>query len=35
MITIMMMIGVKITDEYIPLISRVFGPYCKLWTEFF
>ena len=21
--------------EYIPLISRVFGPYCKLRTEFF
>ena len=22
-------------DYYIPLISRVFGPYCKLRTEFF
>ena len=22
-------------SDYIPLISRVFGPYCKLRTEFF
>ena len=24
-----------ITKNYIPLISRVRGPYGKLWTEFF
>ena len=24
-----------LTATYIPLISRVFGPYCKLRTEFF
>jgi hypothetical protein len=22
-------------EKYIPLINRVQGPYCKLWTKFF
>ena len=26
---------VKVSSSDIPLISRVRGPYCKLWTEFF
>ena len=26
---------VQLCLEYIPLISRVRGPYGKLWTEFF
>ena len=30
-----MPIGTVVHDVYIPLISRVRGPYGKLWTEFF
>ena len=26
---------IKYTSKYIPLISRVRGPYSKLWTKFF